>query len=439
MKPPETPRRLIALVDVNSFFCSCERLFRPDLVNSAVVVLSNNDGCVVARSAEAKALQIPMGQPWFQLRDEARKKRWPVVAFSSNYTLYGDLSRRVMSVLATFVAPEDQEVYSIDESFLNFSHHRLPNPTATGHAIRNQVLRWTGLPVCVGFGNTKTQSKLANHIAKKQSQFGGVCDLTSMAEPELDALLSTVQVQDVWGIGRKLAEALIRGGVTTAAQLRQCDPKRIRERFSVVVERTVSELQGVPCIAWETEPPAKQQIISSRSFGGPIHTLQELAEPIRMHAGRAAEKLRQQHSAAARVGVWIETNRFRPQDPQYAPMRWINMPGSTDDTAVITTWAMAVLHSVFKEGFRYVKAGVMLDAIRPKELAQGSLFDALPPERDLKREKLMQVLDKTNTKWGRGAMGIGSAGVRAPRAWTMQRGMLSPCYTTNWHELRIVS
>lgn len=439
MKPPEG--RLVALVDVNSFFCSCERLFRPDLAGLPVVVLSNNDGCVVARSAEAKSLGIPMGQPWFQLRDEARRKHWPVIAFSSNYTLYGDLSRRVMSLLATYVAPDDQEVYSIDESFLNFTHHRLPNITATGHDIRNQVLRWTGLPVCVGFGETKTQSKLANHIAKKQSKFGGVCDLTSMTEAELDGLLATVEVRDVWGIGRKLAEALIRGGVTTAAQLRRCDPKRIRERFSVVVERTVSELQGVSCIAWETEPPAKQQIISSRSFGGPLYTSQDLAEPIRMHAGRAAEKLRQQNSVAARVGVWLETNRFRPQDPQYAPMRWINMPDSTDDTALITTWAMAVLQSVYKEGFRYVKAGVMLDDIRPRGMGvmQGSLFDTSPPERNLKRERLMGVLDKANSKWGRGTMGIGSAGVKGDRDWTMQRGMLSPCYTTDWNQLREVT
>lgn len=173
-------------------------------------------------------------------------------------------------------------------------------------------------------------------------------------------------------------------------------------------------------------------------FDGSIYTLEELAEPVRMHAGRAAEKLRQQGSAAARVGVWIETNRFRPQDPQYAPMRWINMPSSTDDTALITTWAIAVLRSVFQSGYRYVKAGVMLDDIRPKALAQGSLFDTLPQERDLKRERLMGMLDKANSKWGRGAMGIGSAGVRATRTWTMQRGMLSPCYTTDWDQLREV-
>ena len=200
-----TPRR-IALVDANSFYCSAERVFRPDLEGLPVVVLSNNDGCVVARSAEAKALQIPMGQPWFQLRDEARRLAWPLVAFSSNYTLYGDMSRRFMDVLAQFVAPEDQEQYSIDESFLDFSRYGI-DLRATGQEIRLRVLQWTGLPVCVGFGSTKTLAKLANHIAKKQPRFGGVCDLTAMTEAELEALLATVEVREVWGIGRKLAEA----------------------------------------------------------------------------------------------------------------------------------------------------------------------------------------------------------------------------------------
>lgn len=432
-----TPRR-IALVDANSFYCSAERVFRPDLEGVPVVVLSNNDGCVVARSAETKALRIPMGQPWFQLRDEARRRHWPLTAFSSNYTLYGDMSRRFMDVLAQFVAPEDLEQYSLDESFLDFTHYRI-DPLNTGREIRRRVLQWTGLPVCVGFGATKTLAKIANHIAKQQPRFGGVCDLTSMGEPELDALLSAMPVREVWGIGRKLAEALMRSGITTVAQLRRTNAKRLRERFNVVVERTVSELQGVSCVAWETEPPARQQIVASRSFGGPLYTLDELAEPIRLHAGRAAEKLRQQASIAGRVGVWIETNRFRPQDPQYAPCRSITLPVATDDSAVITAWCMAVLRAVFRAGYRYVKAGVVLDAIRPKAMAQGELFDALPPVVDVKRARLMSVLDAANHKWGRGSLGIGSAGVRGERPWTMQRGMLSPCYTTDWGQVRVIS
>lgn len=432
----EPPRR-IALVDANSFYCSAERIYRPDLEGVPVVVLSNNDGCVVARSAEVKVLGVPMGSPWFQIKDQAKKHG--IVAFSSNYTLYGDVSRRFMDVLAQFVPPEDQEVYSIDECFLDFTHHRLTDPTATGRVIRDRVKRWTGLPVCVGFGATKTLAKMANNCAKKQPQWGGVCDLTALSETELDATLAQVPVGDVWGIGRKISAQLIQGGIQTAADLRRANPKRIRERFSVMVERTVSELQGVSCVAWETEPPAKQQIIASRSFGQPLYTLDELRSPIHFHANRAAEKLRQQGSAAGRVGVWIQTNIFREQDAQYTPHRSVALPVATDDTATITAWAMAVLEAIWRGGYRYVKAGVMLDDLRPRGLVQSGLFDTAPPAQNLRREKLMGVLDTANAKWGRGSMGIGAAGVKKQEAWGMQRGNLSPRYTTDWDELRVVS
>lgn len=431
------PRR-IALVDANSFYCSAERVFRPDLVEGiAVVVLSNNDGCVVARSAEAKALGVPMGKPWFQLRDEARRNRWPVVAFSSNYTLYGDLSARFMSVLAQFVAPEDVEQYSIDECFLDFSSHRC-DLTATGHAIRNRVKQWTGLPVCVGFGASKTLAKLANRCAKKEPRWQGVCDLTAMDSAEVEQTLARVPVQDVWGIGRKLAEVLIRGGIKTAADLRRAEPKRIRERFNVVVERSVSELHGTSCITWETEPPAKQQIISSRSFGAPLYTLDELREPVHVYMARAAEKLRRQGSTAGRVGVWIETNRFRSQDAQYSPSQSIRLPDATDDTASLTAWAVALLRSIWREGYRYVKAGVMLDELRPKAMMQGTLFDAAPATKRVRRDQLMAVLDTAARKWGRGTVGVGHAGVKAPPRWVMQRGLMSPRYTTRWDEVRCV-
>jgi DNA polymerase V len=431
------PPRRIALVDANSFYCSAERVFRPDLEGVPVVVLSNNDGCVVARSSEVKALGVPMGAPWFKMRDLARKHR--IVAFSSNYTLYGDISRRFMDVLGQFVPDEDQEVYSIDECFLDFTAQPRLDLTAHGRAIRERVRRWTGLPVCVGVGATKTLAKMANNVAKKQLRWGGVCDLSALTEAELDQVLAQFDVQDVWGIGRRLSEQLRESSIATAADLRRCDPKRIRERFSVVVERTVSELRGVACVAWETEPPAKKQIIASRSFGGPLCTLDQLAAPIQFHASRAAEKLRQQGSAAGRVAVWIQTNVFRPQDAQYTPMRSVALPGATDDTATIAAWAMAVLRMVWRPGYRYVKAGVMLDDLRPRELVQGSLFDTVPPERNAQRETLMGVLDKVNRKWGRGTLGIGAAGVRDQRDWAMQRGMLSPCYTTNWNQLRVVS
>jgi len=431
------PPRRIALVDANSFFCSCERVFRPDLAQTPIVVLSNNDGCVVARDALVKALGVPMGLPWFQLKDQARQQG--IKAFSSNYTLYGDLSQRFMTVLGQFVPPEDQEVYSIDESFLDFTRQPHLDLTITGCAIKQRVQRYTGLPVCVGIGSTKTMAKMANHVAKKQPHWNGVCDLTVIPETELTTLLSQFEVRDVWGVGRRIAAQLTEGGIRTVAELRACNAKRIRERFGVVMERTVNELQGMSCTAWETEPPPKQQIIASRSFGGPLYNLGELAEPVRFHMARAAEKLRRQQSTAGAVGVWLNTNPFRPQDAQYAPSRTIALPAATDDTAVLTTWATTVLKAIFRPGFRYVKAGVMLMDLRERSVAQGSLFDALPPEQDLRRATLMGVLDKANGKWGRHTMGMGSAGVKGDRAWTMQRGMMSPCYTTSWNELRSVS
>jgi len=446
---------MLALVDANSFYCSAERVFRPDLNGRAVVVLSNNDGCVVSRTSEAKVLGVPMGAPWFQLRDQARRSHWDLTAFSSNYTLYGDMSRRFMSVLAQFVPPEDQSVYSIDESFLDFSKHTHlhPDATALGHTIRDRVRVWTGLPVCVGFGGTQTLAKMANHIAKKQPRWMGVCDLTALAEPALHALLSEVPVGDVWGIGRRLSAQLIDGGISTAADLRAADPKRLRERFSVVVERTVRELQGARCLGWETEPPAKKQIISSRSFGAPLYTADDLMAPVHAHAARAAEKARAQGSVAGRVGVWLTTNPFRPQDPQHTPSRSVALPSPSADTAVLAAWSTALLRSIVRPGYRYVKAGVVLDDLRPHTEHQGSLFDAPRPGRaaqadrvpsrgeewDAKRAQLMHVLDTANIKWGSGHLGVGWSGIRAKQDWSMKRDMLSPCYTTNWDEVRAVS
>jgi len=428
------PRR-IALVDVNNCYVSCERLMRPDLEGVPLVVLSNNDGCCVARSAEVKALGVKMGTPWFQMKDLA--KQHGIRAMSSNYALYGDMSRRFHAVLAQWVPPECQEIYSIDECFLDFAGQDRLDLTKTGQAIKAQVKQWVGLPVSVGVGSTKTLAKFANHVGKKQPQWGGVCDLTVLTEADRLALMDQFPVQEVWGVGRRLAEQLIELGLPTTGALARSDPKRLRERFGVVMERTVSELQGVSCIAWENEPPAKQQIIASRSFGGPLYTLDQIAEPVRFHMGRAAEKLRQQGSVAGRVGVFLETNRFRPQDPQYSPSRSLALPVATDDTAVLITWAVALLGALFKAGYRYVKAGVMLDDLRPRGLHQGSLFDAQPPVHDLRRERLMGVLDQANGKWGRGSLGVGV--VKHQKGWAMNRDALSPRYTTCWEELRVVT
>ena len=424
----------IALVDVNNCYVSCERLMRPDLERVPMVILSNNDGCCVARSAEVKALGVKMGTPWFHMKDLAKSQG--IRAMSSNYELYGDMSRRFHAVLAQWVPPECQEIYSIDECFLDFAGQDSLDLNDAGHAIKAQVRQWVGLPVCVGVGSTKTLAKLANHIGKKQPKWNGVCDLTAMSERQRLALMDGIDVREVWGVGRRLCVQMFELGIKTAGDLARSDPKRMRERFGVVMERTVNELMGVSCIAWENQPPPKQQIVASRSFGGPLYTLDQIVEPVRFHMGRAAEKLRQQGSVAGRVGVMVETNRFRPQDPQYCPSRSIALPAASDDTAVLTTWAVAVVRALFKAGYRYVKAGVMLDDLRPRGLCQGSLFDAPPAAEDLRREKLMGVLDKANGKWGRGAIGVGV--IKDQKGWAMNRGMLSPRYTTCWSELREV-
>ena len=354
------PRR-IALVDVNNFFCSCERVFQPRYEGVPIVVLSNNDGCVVARSAEAKALGIPMCAPWHELKDVARKHH--VVAFSSNYTLYGDLSARCMRVIGQWVPPEDQEVYSIDETFLDFTHQPRLDMTTTGQAIRERVRQWTGLPVCVGIGETKTLAKLANHVAKRRPEWNSVCDFTAAAPATRDALMGDIAVTEVWGVGHRVGRRLGEQGVLTVAQLRAADPKRIHEQFGVVMERTVRELRGEPCLGLD-QPEPKQQIVASRSFGAPVYGVDELAESVREFMARAVRKLRLQGGVAGAVGVWIETNRFRPQDAQYYPSATVALPVHTDGVAALTYAAQRVLRTIYRRGYRYVKSGVMLLDLR---------------------------------------------------------------------------
>lgn len=428
------PRR-IALVDVNNFFCSCERVFQPRYEGVPIVVLSNNDGCVVARSAESKALGIPMCAPWHELKDVARRHR--VVAFSSNYTLYGDLSARCMRVIGQWVPPEDQEVYSIDESFLDFTHQPQLDLTATGQAIRARVRQWTGLPVCVGIAETKTLAKLANHVAKRRPEWNGVCDFTTAAPATRAALLGEIAVTEVWGVGGRIGRRLAEQGVLTVAQLCATDPRRLREQFGVVMERTVRELLGEPCLGLE-QPQPKQQIVASRSFGAPVFEVDELAESVREFMARAVRKLRLQGGVAGAVGVWIETNRFRPQDAQYFPSATVALPVHTDDVASLTYAAQRVLRTIYRRGFRYVKSGVMLMDLRDKAVEQGDLFDGLPSPATAPRERLLDVLDRANARWGRGTIGLGNAGMQGGRRWAMLRGNLTPAYSTRWSELREV-
>jgi DNA polymerase V len=420
-----------ALIDGNNFYVSCERVFDPKLEGRPVVVLSNNDGCVVARSQEAKVLGVKMGVPWFQLKDLARQHG--IVAKSSNYSLYGDMSARMMAVLGRF--SPDQEIYSIDECFLGmdgFQHYDL---TACGQQIRARVRQWLGLPVCVGFGATKTLAKLANHAAKKRPEFGGVCDLAALSPAAQDALFASIDVGEVWGVGYRGTPRLKALGVDNVKALRDADPKWLRREFSVVLERTVAELNGTPCIGLEEEAPNKQQIMSSRAFGAYVYDLAGLEEAVATYVGRAAEKLRRQGSVAGAVQVYVRTNPFKADHPQYQRGLTVPLSEPADDTRLLARAALAGLRRLFKPGYAYQKAGVMLLDLSDAQHTQAALF-----ETDRGNPALMRVMDRVNACWGRGTLRLAAEGVPASnRDWRMRRGMMSPCYTTRWAELPQVS
>jgi len=360
----------------------------------------------VARSAEVKALGIPMGVPWFKIQAEA--KRHGIVAFSSNYALYADMSNRVVEVLSDF--SPNVEVYSIDESFLDLSGFERLGYAAHGQAIRQRIADWLGLAVCVGIAPTKTLAKLANHCAKKQlAGTDGVCDFTSLAEAEHSTLFENIPVSEVWGVGRQLTAQLEAMGIQTVRQLREADARMIRERFSVVLERTVQELRGVSCLELEEAVPDRQQIISSRSFG----TLM----------------LRQQDSLAGAVQVMIRTNVFKPGAPQYQKAVTVPLPEATADTRILTRWTLRVLRRIYRAGFGYHKAGIALLDIRPRANQQFGLF--VPDEVARSRnERLMGTLDAINGRYGRGVLRLAAEGTEKP--WQMRRGNLSPRYTTEW-------
>jgi DNA polymerase V len=434
---------MFALVDANNFYVSCHRVFNPSLKGRPVVVLSNNDGCCVARSNEVKALGVKMGAPWFQLRELALQHG--ILAFSSNYTLYGDLSQRFMRVLAQF-SPQ-QEIYSIDECFLDFSGFNRLDLTDYGQTIRQRVLQWVGLPVCVGIAPTKTLAKLANHVAKKREQYQGVFDYSRLSRGKQNELLASIAAGEVWGIGRRLSERLARMGIATVKDLRDAEPKIMRRQFSVVVERTVLELRGISCLDLEEVTPQRKEIISSRSFGKPVVKLGDLEQAVASYTARAAEKLRRQHSTAGAVQVFLQTNPHQTGEPQYHPSIVIPLIGPTDDTGLLIGYAVRGLKRIYKPGYRYQKAGVMLmDLSGPKtsqpDLFGPSSFFALPslPERHRgqahpKSQRLMDTLDQINRKMGRGTLRLAAEGFQ--QTWKVRTEYPSPRYTTCWEELPI--
>lgn len=426
---------IFALVDANNFYASCEKLFDPKLKNTPVVVLSNNDGCVVARSAEVKALGIPMGVPWFKIQDEA--KRYGIVARSSNYELYSDLSNRCVEVLSSFTP--SIEVYSIDESFLELSgfEGRTGGLAGYGMEIRQRVADWLGLAVCVGIGTTKTLAKLANHCAKKNlAGTGGVCDFTTMTATDLNALFAQIEVGEVWGVGRKITARLHAMGIRTVQQLCLADAETMRNRFSVVLERTVRELRGLSCLELEDVVPDKQQIMSSRSFGQLIYERGELEEAVASYIGQAAVKLRAQDSLAGGLQVYVRTNVFKPELPQYQRSVTVPLPEATADTRLLTQWGIRILRKIFRPGFGYHKAGITLLNLVPKTQQQFALFAQPGKEGGIKSEKLMEVLDSINQRFGRCTLRVAAEGTE--KAWQMRRGNLSPAYTTDWAALPVV-
>lgn len=407
---------MLALVDVNNFYTSCETAWRPELIGKPIVVLSNNDGCIISRSAEAKKLDIKMGEPWF--KQKAQLQKMGVVTFSSNYALYGDMSHRVMSALEEYCPRVD--IYSIDEAFVDLTGFR--ELEKTGREIRELIFNRTLLTVGVGIAPTKTLAKLANYAAKKYPGTKGVVDLSSPVRQR--KLMEHVPVDEVWGVGRRLSKRLTAMGVDNALKLADCDLWFIRKNFSVVLERTVRELRGESCLEFEEYPPAKQEIISSRSFGKRTSDYLEVREGICTWAARAAEKMRLEHQFCRYVSAFIKSSPHDEHEPYYSNSSGIRLLTPTQDTRDIITAATHCLNAIWKQGPRYQKAGVMLGDFYSQGVAQLNLFDDFAPRAN--SEQLMDVIDKQNKKGNK--LWFVSQGISP--GWTMKRSMLSPAWTT---------
>ena len=417
----------LALVDCNNFYVSCERVFRPDLKNTPVVVLSNNDGCVVSRSNEAKALGIKMGQPWFQCR--ALADEHGILALSSNYALYADMSNRVMAILGEY-APR-HEVYSIDECFVDLTG--IPYLKETSYQMRERVMAWTGIPVCVGIGPTKTLAKLANHVAKKHPRSRGIFNYNDLTPAQQDNLLSRIAVEEVWGVGRKLTVRLAEHGIHTAQDLRVAHLPTLRATFGVVMERTQRELQGIACVDVEDISPAKKQIVASRSFGQAVHDVNVLKDAMTTFVANACTKLRAQNSHASVIQVFLQTNRFRRDQPQYMPSLSVPLPQPTNDSLVVNRWADYLVGRMFKPDYAYKKAGIMLSEITPITYLQSDWLEPVQSP----SANLMTAVDALNKRFGRGFVKISTQG--AFSQWQMRQERKSPNYTTDWTALPLAA
>lgn len=411
---------IFALVDCNNFYASCERVFNPRLEKKPIIVLSNNDGCVIARSNEAKKLGIPMGAPYYQWHYFCQKNR--VHVFSSNYVLYGDMSHRVMTILESFCP--DIEIYSIDECFLSLNHFKGIDLFTYAKHMKQAIKMYTGIPVSIGIGPTKTLAKMANHIAKKQI-VEGVFHIE-----KYEKILENFPVEDIWGIGRQLSKKLKYSGIETAKHLHDADLKTLRRKFSVTLEKTIQELRGISCLPLEDITPPRQQIMSSRSFGKLVTRLDELEESLSHYTAIACLKLRQQNCYANGIYVFLHTNFFRQKDMQYGNGVSYHFPFPSCDTTYIIHIAKMCLKRIFKSGYHYQKAGIMLLDLIPKQIQQYDLFAV---NENSKRETLINAIDHINEKLGKNTLFFCAEGIE--RSWQTKAAMKSPRYTTQWKEL----
>ncbi|MGN5754903.1 DUF4113 domain-containing protein [Acinetobacter calcoaceticus] len=413
--------KVFFLIDVNNMYVSCERVFDPSLNNKPVIVLSNNDGCAVARSNESKALNIKMGVPLFQIKDIVQQNK--VIVLSSNYAMYAEMSRRFHTILGSYVTDEEVEPYSIDECFVDFSaYEKNFDLEKVGQQMRQQIWKWLGLPVCVGIGRSKTESKIANHIAKKNPGFNSVCDLVSMDPCNKEYYFSLIDVSEVWGVGRKHAKKLHSMGVKTVLDLACTEAREMQRQFSIVMARTINELQGIACIEIEDTPPSKKQIIKSCSFGAKVTELNDLKEAIAMHAQEACKRLRDEESLCGCLLVFVQSSPFDESTPFYNKSITGAFSEPTDSALDFVKAAVKMVSDIYKEGIKYKKCGVILTGLEPKS---GHTYDLLTDFKAVeKKEQLMKTLDNVHAKFGKKKLGVGPCYVPG-RNWSMSRDKLS--------------
>ena len=420
---------VFALVDCNNFYVSCEQVFNPKLIGKPVIALSNNDGCVIARSNEAKAIGIRMGTPVFKIRDII--KIYKVHVYSSNYTLYGDMSQRVMDILSEFTP--DVEIYSIDEAFLDLSGFKKCNLTDYGYSIRSKIKKWTGIPVSVGIAGTKTLAKIANRIAKKSEKTGGVLDLTRL--PFQDRALAITPVEDVWGVGRSYSGFLKSIGINNALQLRNASVSLIKKEMGISGFRILQELKGISCYPLEQYPPPKKEITVSRSFKHPIEDMADISEAIATYASSGAEKLRKTHLEAGVIVVFLMTNPYSSES-RYFNMKTIQLPFPTSDTSKLIKHAHIGLNEIYRKGYQYKKAGIILRDLASDSRAQMTLFDY---KNKGQSKELMRVLDSINKRFGSDSARYAATGSAQNQKWKTVFKRRSPSYTTDWDQLPRVS